>query len=70
MYSHQTCSITPLQVIIARMLGRNRDGRGLLENASDSMSKKSSLVIVGELFRGVYCIEEPSCETIEGQQGS
>lgn len=42
---------------------------GLLENASESMIRKSSLVIIGELFRGVLCIEGPSCETIEGQQG-
>lgn len=28
MYSHQTCSITPLQVIIVRVLWRHRDERG------------------------------------------
>lgn len=69
MYSHQTCSITPLQVIIVRVLWRHRDERGPVGkcqwiNEQEELTCDHRRIVL----RGIMHWR-PSCETIEGQQG-
>lgn len=69
MYSHQTCSITPLQVIIARMLGRHRDEGACWKMPVNQWARRAHLWLWENCFEGYIALKNLLVKPLRNSKG-